>query len=105
MTEMELKLMFLRYNMLSKEKAIAAYMCQHTDADECIHYGDKLSECTIEMRKMEDDLRKDEYRFVCTDYKTVGKVKYEVYKIAPANNPHSLRHFSPPRFYPIHTGK
>ena len=86
MTEMELRLMFLRYNMLSKEKAVAAYMCQHTDADECIHYGDKLSECTIEMRRMEDDLRKDEYRFVCTDYKTVGKVQHEEYKIVPMSN-------------------
>ena len=105
MTGMELKLVLLRYNMLSKEKAVAAYMCQHTDGSECIHYGDKSSECTIEMRKMEDDLHKDGYRFAFIDYKTVGKVKYEVYKIAPANNPGSLRHFSPLPFYIVHTGK
>ena len=81
MTEMELKLMLARYNMLAKKEAIAAYMCQHTDADECIHYGSEFSECTIEMRKMKDDLRKYGYNFAYTDSKTAGKVQYAVYRI------------------------
>ena len=86
MTEMELKLMFLRYNMLSKEKAIAAYMCQHTDADECMHYRDKSSECTIEMRKMEEDLRKYGCEFVRTSSKAAGESRYNVYTLVPTNN-------------------
>lgn len=81
MTEMELKLMLARYNMLAKKEAIAAYMCQHTDADECIHYGSEFSECTIEMRKMKDDLRKYGYRFAYADSKIAGKVQYAVYRI------------------------
>ena len=82
MTELEMKLILLRYNMLSKERAIAAYRCEHTDGDECIHYGDEWSECTIEMRKMKDDLRKDGYKFVCTNIKAIGEEYYSIYKIA-----------------------
>ena len=78
---MELKLTLLRYNMLAKKRTIAAYMCEHTDGDECIHYGDEWSECTIEMRKMKDDLRKDGYKFVCTDIKAVGEAYYSIFKI------------------------
>ena len=81
MTETELELILLRYNMLAKKRATAAYMCTHTDADECVHYGDKWSECTIEMRKMKDDLRKHGYEFAYTDSKTAGKVQYAVYRI------------------------
>lgn len=86
MTEMELKLMLLRYNLLSKEKAIAAYMCEHTDAKECIRHGNEWSDYTIDMVWMRDDLRKCGYRFAFIDYKTTGKVQYEVYKIAPIDN-------------------
>ena len=82
MTELEMKLTLLRYNMLAKKRATAAHMCKHTDADECIHYGDEWSECTIEMRKMKDDLRKDGYKFVCTSIKAVGEAYYSIYKIA-----------------------
>ena len=78
---MELKLMLAIYNMLSKERATAAHMCKHTDADECIHYGDEWSECTIEMRKMKDDLRKDGYKFVCTNIKAVGEEYCSIYEI------------------------
>ena len=87
MTEMELKLTLLLYNMLSKEKAEAAYMCEHTNAGEYKHYENAWSDCTIEMVWMRDDLRKLGYRFAFTGYKTTGKVKHEVYKIAPADNP------------------
>ena len=92
MTEMELKLVLARYNMLSKERAIAAYRCEHTDADECIRHGNEWSDCTIDMVWMRDDLRKCGYRFAFIDYKTTGKVKYEVYKIVPIdkNSPPAL---------------
>lgn len=83
MTEMELKLMLARYNMLSKERAIAAYRCEHTDGDECIHHEDEWSDYTIDMVWMRDDLRKCDYRFAFIGYKTTGKVQYEVYKIVP----------------------
>ena len=81
MTEAEMKLALLRYNMLSKKKATAAYMCKHTDTDKSILYGDEWSECTIEMRKMKDDLRKHGYEFAYTDSRTAGEVQYAVYKI------------------------
>ena len=81
MTELEMELALLRYNMLTKKEAIAAYMCQHTDADECIHYGSEFSECTIETRKMKDDLRKYGYNFAYAGSKTAGKVQYAVYRI------------------------
>lgn len=80
---MELKLMLARYNMLSKERAIAAYRCEHTDGDECIHHEDGWSDYTIDMVWMRDDLRKCGYRFAFIGYKTTGKVQYEVYKIVP----------------------
>ncbi len=82
MTEIEMKLLLTRYNKLSRERAIAAYMCEHTDGDECIHHGDEWSDYTIEMRKMKDDLRKDGYKFVCTNIKAVGEEYYSIYEIA-----------------------
>ena len=87
MTEIELKLMLLRYNLLSKEKAIAAYMCEHTDAGKSSYYDNEWTDCTIDMVWMRDDLRKCGYRFAFIGYKTTGKVKYEVYKIAPMGDP------------------
>lgn len=87
MSEMELKLMLLRYNLLSKEKAIAAYRSEHTDGKECIRHGNEWTDCTIDMVWMRDDLRKCGYRFAFIGYKTTGKVKYEVYEIAPMDDP------------------
>ena len=92
MTEAEMKLTLLLYNMLSKERAVAAYRCEHTDADECIRHGNEWSDYTIDMVWMRDDLRKCGYRFAFVDYKTTGKVQYEVYKIVPIdkNSPPAL---------------
>lgn len=92
MTEMELKLMLLRYNVLSKERATAAYMCEHTDAGKSSYYDNEWSDCTIDMVWMRDDLRKHGYRFAFTGYKTTGKIKYEVYEIVPIdkNSPPAL---------------
>ena len=87
MTEIELKLMLLRYNVLSKERATAAYMCEHTDAGEYKHYENAWSDYTIDMVWMRDDLRKCGYRFAFIGYKTTGKVQYEVYKIVPMDDP------------------
>ena len=84
MTEAEMKLALLRYNMLSKERAEAAYMWGH--ADESVCYESEWSKCMDEMSKMMDDLRKDGYEFIFTNFKRVGKFQYQVYDIVPANN-------------------
>ena len=52
MTEAEMKLVLLRYNTLSKEKADAAYMWGH--AGESVCYESKWSMCMDEMEKIED---------------------------------------------------
>lgn len=80
MTEMELKLFLLRYNMLSKERAEIAEMCALT--------GDysKWADCMDEMKKMEDDLREYGYKFVYVDFKAAGEVYYNVYGIVPVNS-------------------
>ena len=83
MSETELKLMLLRYNMLSKEEATAVHMYVCTSKSS---YDDKWEECVDEMMKMEDDLRKYGYRFVCTGTKSAGGTSYSAYKIAPAGN-------------------
>lgn len=84
MTEAELKLMLLRYNMLSKEKATAVHM--YVYAVKSSYYDDKWEECIDEMIKMEDDLRKYGYRFVCTGIKAAGGISYSAYKIVPIDN-------------------
>ena len=77
-----MKLTLLLYNILAKKRATAAHMCKHTDAGERRHYGDEWFECVAEMKKMENDLRKDGYKFVCTNIKAVGEAYYSIYKIA-----------------------
>ena len=86
MTEAELKLMLLRYNMLSKEKATAVhmYVCGH--AGKSSYYDDKWEECIDEMIKMEDDLRKYGYKFVYNGIKAAGNISYSAYKIVPVDN-------------------
>ena len=76
MTEMELNLLLLRFNMLSKERAEASYKWRPAGIRDS-----KWSECEDEMIKMEDNLRKDGYEFVCTGIKAAGEVKYAVYKL------------------------
>ena len=84
MTEIELKLALLRYNMLSKERADAAYMWRH--AGESVCYESKWSMCVDEMSKIKADLRECGYEFASIGYKVVGKVQHEEYKIVPISN-------------------
>lgn len=86
MTEAELKLALLRYNMLSKEKATAVHMYVCAHADRSSYYDDKWEECIDEMIKMEDDLRKYGYKFVYNGIKEADKISYSAYKIVPIDN-------------------
>ena len=81
---MILKLMLLRYNMLSKEKAAATSKCMHTGED------DDWEECVDEMTKMEDDLRKYGCEFVRTSSKAAGETRYNVYTIVLTNKYKSI---------------
>lgn len=83
MSEIELKLLLLRYNMLSKEEATAVHMYVCTSESS---YDDKWEECVDEMMKMEDDLRKHGYKFVCTGIKSAGGISYSAYKIVPISS-------------------
>lgn len=79
MTDTELKLMLLRYNILSKERAEAAYRWGLTGKsaycrDEWLKYADEMTEVM-------SDLRKHGYEFAYTSSKTVGEVQYAVYRI------------------------
>lgn len=80
MTEIELKLTLLLYNILSKERAKIADMCALT--------GDysKWADCMDEMKKMEDELREYGYKFVYVGYKAEGKLCYSVYKLVPVDD-------------------
>lgn len=82
MTEIELKLLLLRYNMLSKKETV--FMCGR--ADEVIDYRDKWLECRDEMAKMRDNLRRYGYDFTYAKSKIAGRVRYIVYKIVPMND-------------------
>ena len=84
MTETELKLALLRYNMLSKERADAAYMWRHAGESVCDEA--KWSKCVDEMSKMKDELRECGYEFGNAGCKVVGKVQYNVYTIVPVSN-------------------
>ena len=84
MTEEEMKLALLRYNMLSKERAEAAYMWGH--AGESVCYQSKWSKCMDEMSEMMNDLRKDGYKFIFTHFERAGKFQYQVYDIIPVNS-------------------
>ena len=84
MTETELKLALLRYNMLSKERADAAYMWRHAGESVCDEA--KWSKCVDEMSKMRDELRECGYEFGNAGCKVVGKVQYNVYTIIPVSN-------------------
>ena len=81
MTEIELKLLLLRYNMLSKRESTAAYMCLQTGKN--MYYNAEWSECVDEMIEIRNDLRKHRYELAYADVKAVGKTEYDVYKIVP----------------------
>ena len=84
MTEIELKLTLLRYNVLSKEESIAA--SEYMRAGETASYEDELFKCINEMTRMEDDLRKDGYKFTCIGSRTEDRVRFNVYRIVPVDN-------------------
>ena len=84
MTEIEMKLLLLRYNNLSKERAEAACMWRCTGESAC--YEAKWSKCVDEMKKMRADLHECGYKFTCIDSKVAGRIRYDVYKIVPVNN-------------------
>ena len=78
MTEAELKLMLLRYNMLSKERAEAAYMWSLTGRSE--YERARWLEYVDEMVKISNELRSYGYELICTGIKTTSKTQYRVYK-------------------------
>lgn len=84
MTEAELKLMLLRYNVLSKEESAAA--SEYMRAGETASYENKWFKCINEMTRVEDDLRKDGYKFTCIGSRTEDGVRFNVYRIVPIDN-------------------
>ena len=80
MTEIELKLTLLLYNMLSKERAKTAEICSHT----CDY--SKWADCIGEMKEMEDDLRRHGYEFVYAGFNIADEIQYSVYMIVLTNN-------------------
>ena len=90
MTETELKLLLLRYNMLSKKDDIFADMCIHDNT--IAGHEREWAECIDEMTEIKNELRKHGYELVYDDYRTEGKLCYSVYKLAPIdkNSPPAL---------------
>ena len=84
MSEIELKLLLLRYNMLSKKDDTFAYMCMHANTIAGHEY--EWAECIDEMTEINNELRNHGYKLVYGDYKTEGEVSYSVYKLAPIDN-------------------
>ena len=84
MSEIELKLLLLRYNMLSKKDDTFAYMCIH--ANTIAGYEYEWAECIDEMTEINNELRNHGYELVYDDYKTEGELNYSVYKLAPIDN-------------------
>lgn len=83
-TEIELKLLLLRYNMLSKKDDIFADMCIHDNKIEGYEY--EWADCIAEMTEIKNELREYGYRPAYDDYRTEGKVSYVVYKLVPVDN-------------------
>ena len=84
MTDIELKLLLLRYNMLSKKDDIFADMCIH--ANTIAGHEHEWAECIDEMTEIKNELRKHGYELVYDDYKTEGKLCYSIYKLVPIDN-------------------
>ena len=84
MTEIELKLLLLRYNMLSKKDDIFADMCIHDSKIEGYEY--EWAECIEEMSEIVKELREHGYRPAYDDYRAEGKVSYVVYKLVPIDD-------------------
>ena len=79
MTETELELLLLRYNVLSKERTEAAYMWSLTGKS--AYEKAKWLECVDKMAEVSKELRSYGYELVCTGTKTTSKTQYRVYKI------------------------
>ena len=79
MSETELKLLLLRYNTLSKERAEAAYMWSLTGKS--AYEKARWLEYVGEMEKISNELRSYGYELVCTGTKATSKTQYRVYKI------------------------
>lgn len=84
MSEIELKLLLLRYNMLSKKDDMFADMCIHDNKIEGHEY--EWADCIAEMTEIQNELREYGYRPAYDDYRTEGKVSYVVYKLVPVDN-------------------
>lgn len=90
MSDTELKLMLLRFNMLSKERAEAVYKWRLSGKsahcrderlkDEWLKYADEMTE-------MMKDLSKYSRAFAYAGSKTEGEVEYAVYKITVTATP------------------
>ena len=76
MKDTELKLILLKYNMLSKERAEAAYKWRLTGIRDS-----KWSEYEDEAREMMKELSKYSYAFAYAGSKKAGEVEYAVYKL------------------------
>lgn len=88
MTEMELKLILLRYNILSRERAIAA--CMWSRAGKSAYERDRWLKCVDEMVEISNDLRSRGYEFAYTGSKTTGEVQYDVYNICTRLYPRTI---------------
>ncbi len=84
MTDTESKLLLLRYNVLSKERAEAAYMWSLTGKS--AYEKAKWLECVGEMEKISRELLSYGYELVCTGTKATSKTQYRVYKIVHVYN-------------------
>lgn len=76
MTNIDLNLLLLRFNMLSKEKAEASYKWRLTGIRDS-----KWSEYEDEAREMMKELSEYGYAFTYVGSKKAGEVKYSVYKL------------------------
>ena len=81
MTEAELNLLLLKFNMLSKERAEASYRWRLTGIRDS-----RCSEYEDEMTEMMEELYEYGYDLVYDDYKTEGEVSYSVYRLVPVDN-------------------
>lgn len=84
MTETELKLLLLRYNMLSKKDDMFADMCMHANTIAGHEY--EWAECIDEMIEIKNELRSYGYELVYDAYIREGKLCYSVYKLVPISN-------------------
>lgn len=83
-TEIELKLQLLRYNLLSKRESTAAYTCLQTG--ENMYHNAEWSKCVNEMLEIDRELLSYGYGLTCTGIKTTDKIQYRVYKVIPASD-------------------